>query len=296
VKWWADGFAKCPNKVKWKIDMRKTKISFFTVAGLLLFGLCVAYPGAAGADNAKTRLIITSDTILSGMVEALLPEQKYRVAAILPPGQCPGHYDVKISDIEKMQKADLLISLRGLPFMSKIDAGESARLVIDTEQRNFMAPQSYIFGLSRVATELMSRFPADRVEIARRKEAAIRRISDEAQNLKERIGKANVHGQAILSSSMQREPLEWMGFRIAADYGRPESMSAKDLARLLKVGKEWNVVAVVDNLQSGPDAGKSIAQSLRCPHIVLNNFPTDRGYLSTLKDNVDAVLAALDRK
>lgn len=277
--------------------IKKRMILFFAIAALLLTGIFIVTPGKAGADNAKARvLIITSDTILSGMVEALLPEHKYRVAAILPPGQCPGHYDVKISDIEKMQKADLVISRRGLPFMDKTDTGASARLVIDADQRNWMAPQSYIFGLNRLAAELTMRFPEESIEIARRKEALIHRISDEMQNLTERIGKANLNGRAVLASAMQKEPLEWMGLRIAGDYGRPESISARDLTKLLKVGKEQNIIAVIDSLQSGPDTGKSIAHALRRPHIILNNFPTERGYLSTLKDNVDAVLTALERK
>jgi hypothetical protein len=52
----------------------------------------------------------------------------------------------------------------------------------------------------------------------------------------------------------------------------------------------------VDNLQSGPDTGKGIAETLGVPHIVLTNFPSDKGYLTTLEENVNIVFAAVTRK
>ncbi len=249
--------------------------------------------GHAGAVETRT-LVVTSDTILSGMAGALLPPDRYRIEAILPPGQCPGHYDVKLSDIEKMQKAALVISFRSLPFMEKAKTDTPRRLKIDNGGRNWMAPDSYIFGLDRLAQELIGVFPDERKEIEIRKEATVRHVREEARMLKNMALTAGISGSAVLSSSMQKEPLEWMGFRVVGVYGRPEALSVREVSRLLRLGKEKRIVAVVDNLQSGPDAGKSIAETLGKPHIVLNNFPSESGYLTTLRKNVEAVLKALE--
>ncbi|HQL01013.1 MAG TPA: zinc ABC transporter substrate-binding protein [Smithellaceae bacterium] len=249
--------------------------------------------GHAGAVETRT-LVVTSDTILSGMAGALLPPDRYRIEAILPPGQCPGHYDVKLSDIEKMQKAALVISFRSLPFMEKAKTDTPRRLKIDNGGRNWMAPDSYIFGLDRLAQELIGVFPDERKEIEIRKEATVRHVREEARMLKDMALTAGISGSAVLSSSMQKEPLEWMGFRVVGVYGRPEALSVREVSRLLRLGKEKRIVAVVDNLQSGPDAGKSIAETLGKPHIVLNNFPSESGYLTTLRKNVEAVLKALE--
>jgi len=249
--------------------------------------------GHAGAVETRT-LVVTSDTILSGMAGALLPPDRYRIEAILPPGQCPGHYDVKLSDIEKMQKAALVISFRSLPFIEKAKTDTPRRLKIDNGGRNWMAPDSYIFGLDRLAQELIGVFPDERKEIEIRKEATVRHVREEARMLKDMALTAGISGSAVLSSSMQKEPLEWMGFRVVGVYGRPEALSVREVSRLLRLGKEKRIVAVVDNLQSGPDAGKSIAETLGKPHIVLNNFPSESGYLTTLRKNVEAVLKALE--
>lgn len=271
----------------------KTTLTLLMLFITTMFNAMAGDIPAAGED--KRKLIVTSDTILSGMADALLPDERYRVLAILPPGQCPGHYDVRLSDIEKMQKAALIVSFRSLPFMEKAKSDNPKRLKIDNGGHNWMAPDFYILGLDLLARELIRFFPGEQKEIERRKEATTRLVRGEARKLKAMAEKAGIPGAAVLASSMQKEPLEWMGFRVVGVYGRTEALSVREVSRLLKLGKKERIVAVVDNLQSGPDTGKSIAETLGTPHIVLNNFPSERGYLSTLRENVEAVMTALER-
>jgi zinc transport system substrate-binding protein len=274
----------------------KTKLFLAIVAMALA---CVS----AGCSNNVTkveapivRTIVTSDTLLSGMIASLLPPNRYSVEAILPPGQCPGHYDVKLSDIEKMKKADLIVSFKGMPFMDKAGGEGGRQLFVDAGGRNWMAPDSYIRGLDALAKALSNRFPGDQNEIMKRKEEAIRKVEEASKALIEKIKGTKTHGKSLIASSMQKEPLEWMGFRIVGEYGRPEAMSTREVVRLSKTGKDQRAIAVVDNLQSGPDTGKGIAETLGVPHVVLTNFPSEKGYLATLGENIDAVLGAVMRK
>jgi zinc transport system substrate-binding protein len=270
---------------------------FLTIVAMALVGLPTTYSNASNEGNAKIlRGIVTSDTILSGMVAWLLPPNRYSIQAILPPGQCPGHYDVKLSDIEKMKKADLIVSFRGMPFMEKTGLGGRAQLLVDAGGRNWMAPDSYTYGLGILATALSRRLPEDKDEILRRKEEAIRKVKTGANSLIEKTKQAGLFGKPIIASSLQKEVLEWMGFRVVGEYGRPEAMSTREVVRLSKIGKDQHAIMVVDNLQSGPDAGKGIAETLGIPHVVLTNFPSEKGYLATLRENVDAVVAAVMRK
>jgi ABC-type Zn uptake system ZnuABC Zn-binding protein ZnuA len=237
--------------------------------------------------------IVTSDTILSGMVASLLPPDRYSVEAILPPGQCPGHYDVKLSDIEKMKKADLTVSFRGMAFMEKASEGGGKQLIVAAGNRNWMTPDSYIYGLNTLADNLAKRFPEDANAIMKQNRNTIREVKAGTKIFLERIKGAGIFGKSIIASSMQKEPLEWMGFRVAGEYGRPEAMSARDIVRLAAIGKREKAILVVDNLQSGPDAGKGIAETLGVPHVVLTNFPSEKGYLATLGENVNAILSAV---
>lgn len=272
------------------------KILFAVIA------VALAYTPAAGGNPPKgrgavtPRGIVASDTILSGMIASLLPQGRYSVDVILPPGQCPGHYDVKLSDMEKVRKAALVVSFKGMSFMEKAGLDARALLLVDGGGRNWMAPDSYIRGIGMLAGELSKRFPEDGREISALKERVVAEVRAKAEELSGRVLRAKVRGMPVLASSMQKEPLEWMGLRVVGEYGRPETMSARGIVRLSKIGREAGVRLVVDNLQSGPDAGRAVAETLGAAHVTLTNFPSEKGYLATLEGNVDAVLAAATAK
>ena len=277
--------------------MRKSvRLCGAAVAIALLWGAPAGFGGSGQEHTKAVRCIVTSDTILSGMVASILPPEGYSTEALLPPGQCPGHYDVKFTDIEKIRNAGLNVSFRAMGFMKKAGTGAGPQLLVDGGGRNWMAPESHILGLIVLANELSRRFPDDGDEMMRRKEAAIRQVQTAARSLLGRIRAAGISGKPILASSMQKEPLEWMGLRVVGEYGRQESLSARQLVNLLEIGKDQKIVMVVDNLQSGPEVGKGMAESLGVPHVVLTNFPSENGYLATLERNVDAVLEAAGKR
>jgi zinc transport system substrate-binding protein len=271
-----------------------------SIAAVALMMLAFIHAGcqkSALSERAKDRKsIVTSDAILSGMSESLLPSEFFEAVAILPPGQCPGHYDVKLTDIVKVKKADLVVSFIGMPFMKHAEADSTRQILIDAKDHNWMAPHSYVAGLTILADNFSERFPEYKGQIAERREHAIKEVNEKNASLSDRIKRAGISQRPIIASSMLREPLEWMGFRIVGEYGRPESISAKEIAALTRIGREKTVVMIVDNLQSGPEAGKGIAEALGAPHVILSNFPSEKGYAATLSDNVDAVLAAMSAK
>ncbi len=263
---------------------------------ILLFGLLCANCHRKDAESERTpvrKSIVASDTILSGMIEGLLPSEDFEVPSILPPDQCPGHYDVKLSDIAKVKQADLVVSFIGMPYMLLVEVDADKQLMIDSKGRNWMAPDSYIAGMKLLAEELSKRFPDHRKQIALRLDKGCLEVEGMKKILGDRLKRSGVYQKPILASFMLVEPLEWMGFQVVGKYGRPESISAKEVVDLTRVGREKKAYMVADNLQSGPDAGRGIAEALGAPHVVLSNFPMENGYVHTLRDNVDAVLAAM---
>ncbi len=271
---------------------QRSRLALITALAILTLTSTGCRKAERVGNGSKGRVIVTSDTILSGMVLSLLPSGNYEVTAIMPPDQCPGHYDMKLSDIQKVGCAELIVSFRDLPFMEGGINDPTKCILLDRKGRNWMAPDSYISGLEILAKMLAERFPETAVQIEARYEKTIRDVADKASALKVEIRKAGIVNKPIIASSMQREPLEWMGLHVVGDYGRPESMSVKEVIRLSKVGELEQVVMVVDNLQSGPDAGRGIAEALGVPHVILSNFPSKNGYLATLGENVALILAA----
>jgi ABC-type sugar transport system substrate-binding protein len=50
-------------------------------------------------------------------------------------------------------------------------------------------------------------------------------------------------------------------------------MTPQVVRELVDTGRAANVTLVIDNLQSGEDAGAAVAEELGCTRIILSNFP-----------------------
>ena len=92
----------------------------------------------------------------------------------------------------------------------------------------------------------------------------------------------------VIAAFWQAGFLEWTGFNVVATYGDPESLTAPMIKELVDKGREAKVTLIVDNLQSGQNAGAGIAEELGARRIVLSNFPG--GY-----DNTETWEKAIDR-
>ncbi len=87
---------------------------------------------------------------------------------------------------------------------------------------------------------------------------------------------------------MQAGFVKWAGLNIVATYGRPDSLTPKVLKELVDKGRGGGVTMIIDNMQSGKDAGKGIAEELGGKRVILSNFPG--GF-----DNTETWEKAIDR-
>jgi zinc transport system substrate-binding protein len=90
-----------------------------------------------------------------------------------------------------------------------------------------------------------------------------------------------------------------MGIAVADIYPRAEEFTPVLLHYMTNLGQKKHVRIVIDNLQSGPTAGKKLAKDIGAVHITLSNFPG--GFAGTdtwskcLTDNVNRVIKCLKR-
>ena len=82
--------------------------------------------------------------------------------------------------------------------------------------------------------------------------------------------------------------VKWTGLNVIATFGRPDSLTPQVVKELVDRGREAKVTLIIDNLQSGQDAGAGIAEELGIKRIILSNFPG--GF-----DNTETWEKAIDR-
>lgn len=243
---------------------------------------------------ARRPKIVASTTLISTIVEAVAPG-RFAVTTIAPAGLCPGHFDLKPSDVAAANNAKLILNHgweAWFPALEKAIIPPGPRRVTLATKGNWMIPDIHKQATAEIATLLaeLDTARADTYRIA-------------ADRYRAEVDSAAVAASAMLAgkelppaiASEQQTPfLKWLGFRVVATYGRAEDFTAQELTRLARVASDSGVKLVVDNLQSGPDTGKPLAEALKVNHVTLTNFPLEGSYRRSLLDNAAALARTVE--
>jgi zinc transport system substrate-binding protein len=100
-----------------------------------------------------------------------------------------------------------------------------------------------------------------------------------------------------MGASWQAGFVKWAGLNIVATYGDPGSLTPKVVKELVDKGRQAKVSLIIDNLHSGRDAGKAIAEELGSERIILSNFPggfeNTETWEKAIDRNIELILEAV---
>lgn len=272
--------------------------------GIVLLGALLLIAAGCGQKQAERFTIATGSTLIADIVKAVGGE-KVDVSNIVPPGTCPGHFDLKPDDVKKLTSAKLLLyhEWQGNIFNKSLLASANNKdlaAVPVAVTGNWMAPPVQKEAIKKIAQILEEKDAANKGYYEQRAERLVAAVADEERKLRDRLQTAKVAGVKVICAEMQAGFLKWAGFDVVAAYGRPEDLTPKKLQELIEKGKAAGVRLVVDNLQSGPDAGKGLAAELGAARVTLSNFPggfagTDT-WVAAVEKNVDLLLSVLKER
>jgi len=248
------------------------------IVGILVFTLVISsILGGCQAEETAQFKVVTSTSLLAQTTERVGGEL-VDVVNIIPPAQCPGHFDVKPSDIQKLADAQLFLLHGWQGEMFSQELIESANnpdltVVIINIPGNWMTPAVQLQAVDEVTAHL-SQLDAENSTAYQQSAAELRNVIQakgteaEAQLAGQELSSINV-----MCAEQQAGFVGWVGFNIVATFGRPDSLTPQVVKDLVDKGREENVTLIIDNLQSGQDAGAGIAEELDCDRIILSNFP-----------------------
>jgi zinc transport system substrate-binding protein len=221
--------------------------------------------------------------------------ERFAVTTIAPAGLCPGHFDLKPSDVAAANNARLVLNHgweAWYPSLEKAIVPPGPRKVTLATQGNWMIPELQKQAAVEIAA-LLAEIDTARADTYR---LAVTRYETEVDSAAA-AARALLAGKelpAVIAAEQQTPSLKWLGFRVVANYGRAEDFTAQELTRLARVASDSGVKLVVDNLQSGPDTGKPLADGLGAKHVTLTNFPLRGSYRQALLDNAAALAQAIE--
>jgi ABC-type Zn uptake system ZnuABC Zn-binding protein ZnuA len=245
---------------------------------------------------------VTSTSLLSDIVERIGGD-RVDIINIIPPAQCPGHFDCKPGDMQKLADADIFFmhGWQGEKFTQElIDSANNDALVVSVinVEGNWMTPTVQLAAFDTIVTEMCKvdskncDFYQDNVD--NNKTA----IENKGNELKAELEGYNLGNVNVLCAEQQAGFIKWSGLNIVGTFGRPDSLTPQVVMDMVDLGKAENVTLIVDNLQSGQDAGKGVAEELGCKRIILSNFPggfdnTDT-WEKAISHNVELIVGTID--
>jgi zinc transport system substrate-binding protein len=271
---------------------------------MLIALCCLILPACFGcASNTGADLrVVTSTSLLSDIVERIGGD-KVDIINIIPPAQCPGHFDCKPGDMQKLADADIFFmhGWQGEKFTQElIDSANNDELVVSVinVEGNWMTPAVQMAAFDTVVTE-MCKVDSKNCDFYQGNVTSNKAsIENKGNELKAELEGYDLGNVNVLCAEQQAGFVKWTGLNIVGTFGRPDSLTPQVVKDLVDLGKAENVTLIVDNLQSGQDAGKGVAEELGCKRIILSNFPG--GFDSTdtweeaISHNVELILGTID--
>ena len=276
------------------------------VTAIIVPGLAIGLALGGCSPSVPSKLqVVTRTSLIAQIVERVVGD-KVDVVNIIPPAQCPGHFDVKPSDIQKLADADLfllhgwqwekfsqdLIASANNPDLSVVSLD-----IQTTENQNWMTPAVQVEAVGIITSALCQ---VDTENSAGYQQSAAEykdKILAKEPEIKAKLAKVNPSEVNVMCADMQFGFVKWVGFNIADSYGRPDSLTPQVLKELVDKGRAENVTLIIGNLQSGQDAGKGIAEELGCLRIILSNFPggfdDTETWEKAIDKNIELILEAI---
>ncbi len=254
--------------------------------------------GAAGSSLK----VVTTTSLIADIVEQV-GQDRVTVANIIPPASCPGHFDVKPGDMQVLADARLFFvhDWQGEIFTEELinsARNEELQKVVLGVRGNWLTPPVQDEAIQKITAALAEADPENAGFYGDNAAKLQEMVAVTGREIKERFDAAGVDQVKVLVNEMLTGFLAWAGYEVVGSFGAPDSTSPKQLEELLKAGREAGVVLVIDNLQSGHEAGKAIARELGAHHVTLSNFPGGfdgtENWALTVERNTDLLLEAME--
>ncbi len=258
-------------------------------------GLFITKSALSKSDE---RSYVLGSTLLEDIVSDLTAGRA-KTRLLISGSACPGHTDVKASDLVFAANAQgIYVHPRQmtLPSLTQLFAAKE-QLRTRTHgigvSGSWLIPDVQIQASRAVAKTLVQGETSDFSDaVYARLQKRIERIKDFSEGLEP--VRTRFHGKPVVSALMQKDFVSWCGFSIAATFGGAESMNPKILAEIIALARKRRVIGVVENLQSGKEAGLPIAEELKIPRAILSNFPGSDDnvpdYFSLVRENIRQLL------
>ena len=242
--------------------------------GLLFVTALVASVHPVAANESKP-LVVCTTSVLASIVSDLTGGS-VDIRYLVSPSMCPGHYDVKPGDVETIRSANLILAhgmewggwLREL--INSANQTGDLHVPIYNVTGPWNTPPMLKQKYQNIASILSDTLGLDVSSKLSECVDAIDQVDAELKNIANKYG---FNGTPVACMLWQKGFVEYLGFKVVATYGPTEYLSQSDIEEVETNITNYGAKLIIDNLHSGVEVGKKIAEDTGIVQVVLINFP-----------------------
>jgi len=265
---------------------------------LLFLAVSMIFIPNSRAAGVKRPVVIATTTMIGSMLEALSGGE-LEIRVLIPPGSCPGHFDLKPGDAVHLSQADLVLRHDFQSYLDRklVAQNPDLRVEILASPRHaagdLVIPSNHLIALQRVKEILESSFSSLTPVFETNFAGARKQIEQAEKEARRKIEAADFSGVKVLASFRQADFVRWAGLDVVDQFtNSPDELSVLRLKEIVQTARERKIAFVAGNLHSGGEAvARAIAAETGLPVCILSNFPGTNEHNSTycklLIDNIE---------
>lgn len=252
--------------------------------------MLLASMGSGSTEDAPS-VVVTTSMLEEAVHELGEAAAGVEVVRLIPPGSCPGHFDLSPRAVPSLRTADAIVRHHYQGFLEAqiVDLGvEDVAVIVAETEGSLLVPHNYGGLVLRVAGILAELLPGRGEELV----SAASDVSLQMEEFESQIrGRpAPWRGARVIASFQQADFSRWLGLDVVAEIGRPEDLTPRGLESLM----QHRPALVIGNLQEGLQPAATLADRLSVPLVVFSNFPGANGYGNGYEELLRSNLERLD--
>ncbi len=276
----------------------RKKILELLIITTLVITIIVPTNVSSEEQNSEIKIVCTN-SILADFTENLAPNNT-TIDYIMPAGACPAHFDTTPSDIDKIINADIIISLGWEPWLENLlskSGNTDYNEIKCAKLGEWNIPTGAIKYVQKISEGLKEILTGYNLTIQQNTENYIQKINETDDKLKQEIEDKGLKNREVVCIEWYKDFLTYFGLNVTYYYGSPEGLSLQDEIDVINAVSKEDVVAIIDNLQSGTTFGAEVASKTGKSHIILSNFPNavpnTETYLKTIEYNINQTIKGI---
>ena len=244
----------------------------------ILFFLCFVMVGCSGS-NSRTVDARRSIAVTTSYLECAardLAGKDFAFVRLVPPGMCPGHFDIAPGIVKSLKKSSILLRF---DFQDSLDrkvrplVGKDFPIKAIIAPEGLCVPESYRRCIQELYKEFCARFPDKKGEFDQAMDKVNRELESLEKECLTKIKEHNLEDEKVIVSGHQELFCRWLGLDVVASYSGANATSPRQLLDIIEKGRDSHVRYVIANLQEGGQEGEALATHLGAKMVTFSNFP-----------------------